>query len=68
MDIRQQLRLRLQAANLLVSARSADSALEEADLTQQARRITLLANAQAVAGAPALPLGEFRNWRAAGSE
>lgn len=68
MDIRQQLRLRLQAANLLVSARSAGSASEEADLIHQARRIIRLANAQAVAGSPGLALGDYRDWRIAGSE
>ena len=68
MDIRQQLRLRLQAANLLVSARSTRNALEEADLTRQARRIIWLANAQTIAGGTGLALGDYRDWRVAGSE
>lgn len=68
MDVRQQLQLRLQAANLVVSARSAGSASEEADLIHQARRIIRLANAQAVAGSTGLALGDFWDWRIVGSE
>lgn len=46
MDIKRELQLRLNAANLLIRAQTTRDAMEQADLMSQAQRMIWLANAQ----------------------